>query len=296
MKALRQSTIYSYLRCPYQHFLQSAEPDKRTFRHPAAMHGTVLHGLIKRLHEGDWEMDLQAAYLLAFQHEVTNGQNDTLPVRWKDEAEERDQYLSDAVAMLEGYRSKDYNRTCKILMAEAQFTVKMGRHQLTGTLDQLRQHPDGTLELVDFKSGKTAPPQAYVDLDYQLSIYAYALLHGTLLVDGKLLQPRILPDRLTLYFLRHHIPYKRASGGKSAGEERGDPRISTTRNLDQLKAMKQDVAHVSRMMKAGCYPRSPDPMKCGVCAFADACRGATQDAHLPMARLETLITQLEDVA
>jgi len=296
METLRQSQIYSYLRCPHQYYLQSAEPDKRTFRHPAAMHGTVIHGLIRRMHDGDWDMDLQAAYLLAFQHEVTTGQNDTLPIRWKNEAEEREQYLADAVAMLEGYRSKDYNRNCKVLMAEAQFIVKMGRHQLTGTLDQLRQHPDGTLELVDFKSGKTAPPQTFVDLDYQLSMYAYALLHGTLLVDGKLLQPRILPDRLTLYFLRHHIPYKRATGGKSAGEERGDPRISTTRSLDQLKALKQDVAHVSRMIKMGCFPRSPDTLKCGVCAFADTCRGATQDAHLPMARLETLITQLEDVA
>jgi RecB family exonuclease len=296
MEPLRQSSIYSYLRCPYQYFLRTTDPDKSTFRHPAAIHGTVIHQLIRRMHDGDWDMDLQAAYLLAFQEEVSNCRNDAPPIWWKDESEERDQYLADAVAMLEGYRSKAYNRDCKILMAEAPFTVKMGRHQLTGTLDQLRQHPDGTLELVDFKSGKTAPPQAYVDLDYQLSIYAYALLHGTLLVDGKLLQPRMLPDRLTLYFLRHHIPYKRATGGKSAGEERGDPRISTTRNLDQLKALKQDVAHVSRMMKAGCYPRSPDPMKCGVCAFADACRGATQDAHLPMARLETLITQLEDVA
>jgi len=196
MEPLRQSTIYSYLRCPHQHFLRTTDPTAQTFRHPSAIHGTVIHGLIKRMHDGDWDMDLQAAYLLAFQHEVTNGQNDTLPIRWKNEAEEREQYLADAVAMLEGYRSKAYNRDCQVLMAEAPFTVKMGRHTLTGTIDQVRQNPDGTLELVDFKSGKTAPPQTFVDLDYQLSTYAYALRFGTLLVDGRLIQPHLAVDTL----------------------------------------------------------------------------------------------------
>ena len=296
MEALRQSTIYSYLRCPYQHMLRTTDPDKSTFRHPAALHGTVIHSLIKRLHEGEWDMDLRSAYQKAFQEEVSNCRSDPAPVRWKDEAEEREVYLADAVAMLEGYRSKDYNRQARVLMAEAQFTVKMGRQTMTGTLDQVRQHPEGTIELVDFKSGKTTPPQAFVDLDYQLGIYGYALQVGTLLVDGKLIQPHLQADRLTLYFLRHHIPYKRATGGKSAGEERGDPRISTPCNHDKLHALKKDVATVAKMIKTGCFPRSPDAMKCGVCAFADACRGAATDAHLPMARLESLLTQLEEVA
>jgi RecB family exonuclease len=296
MEPLRQSTIYSYLRCPYQHFLRSTDPSTQTFRHPSAINGTVIHQLIRRLHAGDWAMDLREEYSQAFDHEVSHGQDNKLPLLWKDEAEEREAYLADAVAMLEGYRSKDYNRQARVLMAEAQFTVKMGRQTMTGTLDQVRQHPDGTIELVDFKSGKTAPPQAFVDLDYQLGIYGYALQVGTLLVDGKLVQPHLQADRLTLYFLRHHIPYKRATGGKSAGEERGDPRISTPCNYDKLHALKKDVATVAKMIKMGCFPRSPDAMKCGVCAFADACRGAATDAHLPMARLESLLTQLEEVA
>jgi RecB family exonuclease len=296
MEALRQSTIYSYLRCPYQHFLRTSDPATQTFRNPAAINGTVIHDLIKRLHEGKWDMDLQFAYQQAFQHEVSHGQNSNLPIRWKDETEEWDQYLSDAVAMLEGYRSKSYNRTCKILLAEAQFSVKLGRQTLTGTIDQVRQRPDETIELVDFKSGKTAPPQAFVDLDYQLSIYAYALRFGTLLVDGKLVQPHQAVDTLTLYHLRQHIPYRRATNGKSAGEERGDPRISSVCHMNKMRALKADVSQVAKMIQLGLHPRSPDALKCGVCAYADACRGTTQDAHLPLARLESLVSQLEDVA
>ena len=222
--------------------------------------------------------------------------SDILPIRWKDEDEEREAFQTDAMAMLEGYRSKDSNRACKVLMAEAQFTVKMGRHTLTGTIDQVRQHPDGTLELVDFKTGKTAPSQAFVDIDYQLGIYAYALRFGTLLVDGRLIQPHLTVDTLTLYHLRQHIPYKRATGGKSAGEERGDPRIRTPCNLHKMKALQEDIASVARMIKMGCFPRSPDALKCGTCSFADTCRGSASDTRVSHARLEALITQLEDVA
>ncbi|MDP2361748.1 MAG: PD-(D/E)XK nuclease family protein [bacterium] len=294
MEPLRQSTIYSYLRCPYQHLLKTTDPSTQTFRHPSAIHGTVIHQLIRRLHAGEWEMDVREAYAEAFDHEVSHGQNNNLPVRWKDDVEEREAFLADAVAMLEGYRSKDYNRSCRVLMAEAKFTVKMGRQTLTGTIDQVRENQDGSIELVDFKTGRTTPPDAFVAIDYQLSIYAYALRFGTLLVDGSLQQPHLLPDRLTVYFLRHHIPYKRATNGKSAGEERGDPRISTTRSLEQLRALKDDVSAVAKMIKSGCFPRSPDPLKCGTCPFADTCRGSASDARVSHARLEALVTQLKE--
>ncbi len=249
--------------------------------------------MIRRIHAEDWELDLETAFLHSFaQAEMAS----EVPLRWKGEETEREQYYQDALAMLEGYRTKDYNRNCKVLLAEATFTVKIGRHTVTGTIDHLREHPDGTLELIDFKTSKSAPPQAYVDLDYQLALYHWALRYGTFLVDGKLVQPNITPDRLTLYFLRHHIPYKRATGGKQAGEERGDPRITTTRSPEQLKALKADVSCVAKMIRLGLFPRSPDPMKCGVCGYQQACKGSACDAQLPNARLESLKQELENVA
>ncbi|MCA9784495.1 MAG: PD-(D/E)XK nuclease family protein, partial [Candidatus Cloacimonetes bacterium] len=180
---LRQSTIYSVLRCSYQHHLRTTDPTSQAFRHPAAVFGTTIHSLIARMHAGEWNMDLEPAFLEAFEREVStdshqpqeriedlNGhwatarQNDspTLPIWWKDELAERETYRADGVAILEGYRNKDYNRNAKILLAEASFAVKVGRQTFNGTLDQLRQHPDGSLELVDFKTSKAAPPQAYV--------------------------------------------------------------------------------------------------------------------------------------
>jgi RecB family exonuclease len=295
---LRQSTIYSYLRCPYQHHLRTTDPRSQRFRNPAAMFGTVIHELLAQMHTGKWDMDLENSFLEAFEAEVTKRQNDklTLPLKWKDEIKERAKHLEDAVSILNGYRDKSYNHDCKILLAEATFSVKLGRQTVTGTIDQLRQHPDGTLELLDFKTSKAAPPQAYVDLDYQLALYAHALKHGTFLVDGKLIQPGITPDVLTLYFLRHHIPYKRATKDKLAGEERGDPRITSTRSVEQMRSLKADVSSVARMIRLGLFPRSPDSMKCGCCAYADACRGAAKDAVLSKTKIETLKQELEKVA
>lgn len=316
-KSLRQSSIYSFLRCPYQYHLRDTDPSSQRFQHPAAVFGTAVHDVIHQLHSEDWDLDLEVAYLEAFERATTKRQidtptgrlgvqattsterqfdNATVPIRWKDEDKEREQYRLDALAMLEGYRSKDYNRTCRVLLAEATFTVKIGRQTITGTIDQLREHPDGTLELVDFKTSKSCPPQSYLVVDYQLALYSWALKHGTFLVDGKLVQPNVSPDELTLYFLRHHIPYKRATGGKLAGDERGDPRITTTRSTEQLKALKTDVASVAKMMRLGLFPRSPDPMKCGVCGYQQACKGSACDAQLPKARLETLKQELENVA
>ncbi len=295
---LRQSSIYSYLRCPYQYHLRVTDPEAQRFRHPAAVFGTAVHEVIRRLHAEDWELDLESAYLEVFSQAEQERQNDTatVPIRWKDEEAEREQYRQDALAMLEGYRTKEYNRNCKVLLAEATFTVKIGRHVLTGTVDQVREHPDGTWELVDFKTSKAAPPQVFVDLDLQLGLYSWAMKHGTFLANGKLIQPNRLPERQTLYFLRHHIPYKRATGGKQAGEERGDPRLTTTRSAEQLKALKADVSSVARMIRLGLFPRSPDPMKCGVCGYQQACKGSACDAHQPKARLESFKQELENVA
>ncbi len=289
---LRQSTIYGYLRCPYQHHLRTTDPTTQSFQHPAAVFGTAVHDLIRQMHEGDWDLDLESYFLEAFDM----AEKGSKPLRWKDEAKERAQYLADAVAILDGYRSKDYNRECRVLMAEATFTVRIGRHTVTGTVDQVRKCSDGSIVLVDFKTSKAAPPQMYVDLDYQLSLYAYALQHGTFLVDGKLVTPKITPDRLTLYFLRHHIPYKRATNGKAAGEEKGDPRISTTRTTEQFRVLKKDVNCVARMIRLGIYPRSPDPLKCGCCGYAEACLSAAREGTINQTKLAVLTNELENVA
>jgi len=297
MEPLRQSTIYSYLRCPYQHYLKTTRPERKAYRHPSAIFGTVIHRLIQQLHQGDWEMDLEQCFLEEFEQEATKRQSDTAtpPIRWKDETAQRQQYQEEACQILTNYRDKDYNRNCRAPLAEAQFTVKLGRVVVAGTIDQLRE-TDEVLELVDFKTGKTRPPQAYLNCDYQLSLYAFALKHGTFLSEGKLITPNVLPERLTYYFLRHHIPYKRKTNGKEAGEEKGDPRLTTTRSLQQLKALKRDVGLVAKMIRNGFYPRSPDPLKCGACPFADSCVGASRDCAMTSARLNSLTHQLEEVA
>ncbi|MFN7016091.1 MAG: RecB family exonuclease [Fimbriimonadales bacterium] len=79
-----------------------------------------------------------------------------------------------------------------VLFTERTLRRDMGRYVLVGRIDRVDEHPDGTLEIIDYKSGRTQVNEAQVRND--LALHCYALL----------LQERYpnRPLRIALYALR----------------------------------------------------------------------------------------------
>ena len=259
--------------------------------------------MIEEIHTINWSLDIAKRYRELMDHEEFQSDESDVPIYWKDDRNtEIDKLVDEAVEMLENYRGKDYNCDANVILSEAKFMLKVGRNIFSGTIDQLRQNDDGEFTLLDFKSSKFPPNQTFLDVDYQLGLYALACWKGVFkLPDGTMKMLEIPPDKLRIvyYQLRDHIPYKRNGKGFIAGDERGDPRRFTTRTRDQLKVLKRDVSAIASNINRGVFPRNPGTINCPACTYSGICTGDSRidglSAH-QMKTIETLTLPMEEAA
>jgi DNA helicase-2/ATP-dependent DNA helicase PcrA len=92
-----------------------------------------------------------------------------LPAPQAEPAQDR-QAQKAAVRQLEHYVARHGESLARVAQAEASFSFGLERHVLVGKIDLLR-HADGGYELVDLKTGKSAPA-ALEQVDVQLELYA----------------------------------------------------------------------------------------------------------------------------
>ncbi|MBZ0264526.1 PD-(D/E)XK nuclease family protein [bacterium] len=157
-------------------------------------------------------------------------------------------------------------------------------------------------ELLDFKTSKFAPSQAFLDVDYQFGLYALACADATFKSsDGTLRLLDIPPDRLkiTWYHLRDHIPYKRKTKNNQIGDERGDPRRTTARSEEQIKSLKQDLSKVATNIRRGVFPRNPSYHTCPLCPYAEMCAKDSCGMGLnrnQKSQIQQLVQNLEEAA
>ncbi len=76
--------------------------------------------------------------------------------------------------MLENYWDTSRTHTGEIVFLEKEFHCSMKRFGLRGIVDRIDRHPDGTYELIDYKTHAELWSTHRVDHDLQLSLYAYA--------------------------------------------------------------------------------------------------------------------------
>jgi len=267
---LRQSTLKTWLSCPLMYKFRHIDQLEPAFRYPGTIHGSALHMVLKQLHEGEWNGDLRVLYTKALNHYLYAGDESHIPVRWKgDMHDEMESLKANAVEILENYRGKDYNKKAVILFSEVQFRVKILGYEFTGTIDQVRLNPDNSVELLDFKSSAQRPNYYAVPNDIQLTLYAYALKYGELLVDGIWVKTNMLVDTVGIYFLRAHEVYKRKTGDSLPGDEKGNPFIRTTKSINDLRAFRHEIrAQLSAMVKPWYYPNTAS---CAFCSYATHC-------------------------
>jgi RecB family exonuclease len=268
------------------------------------VHGTVIHKILHLLHTEDWSLNIDYLYQELFDQEEFNSDESHIPIFWKDDRDDTIKKLKDeALVMLRNYRTKDYNLYSETILSEAKFTVKLGRAGLfSGTIDLLRRNPDGELELIDFKTSQFPPSDTFLNVDYQLGIYAYACWQGVFkMPDGKLKMLNIPPEELSIiyYNLRDHLEYKRNGGNGKIGDEKGDPRRFTSRTKEQLSRMKRDLGYIVSNIHRMSFPRNPNWATCPFCQFAETCAEDSQGELLnrnERKAVQELINQNKEIA
>lgn len=288
---LRVSSFRDYLECPERFWLREKGVRPET-RSGAAVLGSARHRMLYDIHKqgiekfDTWGVDewwVWATQMLDY--EVENGQDRDLPVYWKDgEDKERKDFGAESALIFPNYVRAKWNRECKVILAEAPFRVQIGGVWFYSQgLDQLREWPDGTIELVDFKTGDTRPNQLFIDLNTQLAIYSYAVWKGIFWGEGDIgghtdpemvgtsFQVGRLPDVASIYHLKDHEPYKRRTGDKEKGEERG-PGVYLSKipcSEARMKVLEGEVEQVYEAIRKTLRFRNPGA--CITCHLKEAC-------------------------
>ena len=267
---LRQSTLGTWLSCNLIYKFRHIDKLEPSFRYPATLHGSALHDVLETLHNGHWDDDLLEMYSNALHYQLYESDEAHIPLRWKrDKDSEIEAFKKNAVEILENYRSKDYNKEALVLFSETKFRVKILGNLFTGTVDQVRKNRDGSIELIDFKSSAMKPNRYAIINNIQLSLYAYALKFGEVLIHDSWVKPNLLVDSVGIYFLRAHEVYKRKVVGSEIGDEKGDPFYRTTKSLEDLRAFRQEIRSLLNAMLRPWY--YPNIASCAFCSYTEHC-------------------------
>ena len=135
---------------------------------------------------------------------------------------------------------------------------RAGSVRFVGYVDRVDRAPDGSTEIVDYKTGR-ARSQADVDADPQLTAYAFGCAHGGLRdpATGETLAPA---SRLGLYF---------AESGHLAW---------TTRTDDQLVAFEAGLVETVGRIRDRVFDARPTPWRCRWCEYRGECPEVSLEA------------------
>jgi len=268
---LSYSAVSSYEKCPLSYRFQyvdglELEPT------PYLAFGRSMHAALEWLYDREIPEPPTLESFLAY-----------LDRCWESEGyaslEEERSYLKNAREVLTQYYYSNLRDFRLPVAVEERFEIDMGDFVLSGVIDRVDCNPDGSYEILDYKTSRRLPELNRLREDLQLPIYQLACRE----VWG------ITPAKLTFYYL---IPNRRY----------------TTRPCDssRLSLIEERLANAASSIHAGDFPATPNRL-CPWCSFEDICpaRTASGDAgedyrarHRGLmrrkTRLEEAISRLEE--
>lgn len=138
------------------------------------------------------------------------------------------------------------DRLATPLHVEEEFYWRAGPGYLHGFIDRIQRCPDGSLELIDFKTSHTALTAAEARESLQLLIYALAARESK----------GVTLDRLTLVYLRLGV------------------RVSVTFTDDELRAARLDIVNLMERARTASYDQV-DTRHCPQCEYRLICPAAS---------------------
>ena len=156
---LSASDIDTYRICPLKYKFA------RVFRIPQEptiyqRFGIVVHQVLERFHSGGGGplSELMDLFEASWRR---SGFGDT---------DDERQFRLRAVDALERYWRQDRESDAEPVWFERSFAFRLGSHVLRGRVDRVDRRPDGSYELIDYKTGKAKTPEELRE-DVQLSLY-----------------------------------------------------------------------------------------------------------------------------
>jgi DNA helicase-2/ATP-dependent DNA helicase PcrA len=148
--------------------------------------------------------------------------------------------------LLKGYFNSGYDPKTKTIAVEQGFKIKITKDvTLGGRIDRVDRKRDGTLEIIDYKTG-AAPKKRDVSEDFQLSLYALAATDKGVFGEK--------PDNIIVSFYFFE----------------GQERMSGTRSKIQLEKVKESIVTSATDIGASTFQPTPG-IYCSYCEFRLIC-------------------------
>lgn len=199
--------------------------------------GNSLHVALERFYKTDTDVAPSLPELLAHLDDgwISEGYRD---------ADEEAQRRREAEEVLTRYHADNAAAFRRPAAIEQYFQIEVEGVTISGQIDRLDHHDDGSWEVIDYKTNRKLPPRSKLDENLQLSIYHLAAQSLWDLDPGRL--------KLTLYFLLLGHPF------------------STARSEQDLDRARRRIANVASRIDAGLFEARPGPL-CGWCGFRTIC-------------------------
>ncbi len=232
---LSASAVDSYERCALQFKL---ERDWHLASKPAAamQYGAAMHRVLKTyfdsIHAGRPKTD----------EELFDQFREDLAAAGIHEKYQHELYEQQGVAQLRDFLAKVRSqRPPHVLHTEQTFQIRIGATTIAGRMDRIDDRTDGTVSIVDYKTGK-AKDQDFADKSLQFSLYAIAARETWGYKVGSLI----------LHNLEDNIP------------------VVTTRSEADLSKARERVEAAAAGIASGKFDAKPG-IHCAFCAYRSLC-------------------------
>ena len=201
--------------------------------------GSTLHHVLQQFHDRGAAHTVEELTAEVVQRWIPDGY---------ESAAQEQEYREAGRAIVEAYHQAHRERKAEEIITiatEKTITCDLGRFKLTGRVDRIDRHPDGSLEIIDYKSGRLETSESEVLASLAMSCYQ--------LILGKS-YPGV-PVRATIYSLR--------SGSRATAELKGTDLVTFEQDL---------LALGERILDTNYSALDPAPVPaCPDCDFLPRC-------------------------
>lgn len=167
---LSPTKISTYLACKLMYKYTYIDKLSRFYYRPKSYHsfGASLHRALESFHKQGGAEAMSPDQLVEQMHQSWTS------VGYMS-LEDEQTHKEAAAQMMAHYHEEHIVKGARTLFIEKMLRADMGEFVLMGRVDRIDEHPDGHLEVIDYKSGRMSVTEDNVRNDLAMGIYAYLL-------------------------------------------------------------------------------------------------------------------------